>query len=158
MPATYEEHREKKLRFQWVKDFRDCVSTEIVKNSFITIGIFVCTDGTEDGEINCLKKNGIAAGTARPAIEQATAVPLAPRADGDKKNPACSKQSVPTESKANPTLLQISTTKMMTTSLLATSLLATSLSLNTVKQYALNDSQLVRTLALERALCLSEVS
>ena len=37
------------------------------------------------GEIHCLKENGLAA-AARPAIEQATAAPLAPRADGDESD------------------------------------------------------------------------
>ena len=38
----------------------------------------ISTDGTDDGEIHCLKENGIVA-AARPAIEQATAALLAPR-------------------------------------------------------------------------------
>ena len=68
-----------------MKDSWDCVSTEVVKKSFITCGISVSTDGSEDGEIHCLKESGIAA-AARPAIEQATAALLAPRADGDESD------------------------------------------------------------------------
>ena len=64
-----------------MKNSWDSVSSEVVKKSFIACGISVSTDGT-DGEIHCLKENGIAA-AARPAIEIATAVLLAPRVDGD---------------------------------------------------------------------------
>ena len=58
---------------------------KVVKIFFVIYDISVSTDGTEDGEIHCLKVNRIAAVT-RPTIEQVTAVLLAPHAGRDKSD------------------------------------------------------------------------
>ena len=65
-----------------MKDTWDCVSTEVVKKSFIACSISVSTDGTKDSEIHCLKENGIAAPTW-PAFKQVITALLALCADKD---------------------------------------------------------------------------
>ena len=66
----------KLLCLQWAKELWDYLSSELVKKSFVSCGISVSVDGSEDHEIHCPKENGVAAG-AKPDIEQATANPLA---------------------------------------------------------------------------------
>ena len=62
----------KALCLQWVKECWEALPTEIVKKSFRECGISVHTDGTEDGEIHCLKEGEVAA-DARKTIERDTA-------------------------------------------------------------------------------------
>ena len=51
----------KALCLQWVKECWEALPTETVKKSFRACGISMHTDGTEDGEIHCLKEGGVAA-------------------------------------------------------------------------------------------------
>ena len=55
-----------------MKECWEALPTETVKKSFRACGISVHTDGTEDGEIHCLKEGGVAA-DARKTIERDTA-------------------------------------------------------------------------------------
>ena len=66
----------KVLCLQWVKEAWSSVSTEVVKKSFISCGISVNVDGSEDQEVHCLKDNEIAA-AAKTDIQQATVSLLA---------------------------------------------------------------------------------
>ena len=62
---------EKLLCLQWVKEAWKSVSTEVIQKSFIVCGISVATNGSQDGEIHCLKKDGTA--QAATEIEALTA-------------------------------------------------------------------------------------
>ena len=66
----------KVLCLQWVKEAWSSVSTEVVKKSFISCGISVNVDGSEDQEVHCLKDNEIAAAD-KTDIQQATVSLLA---------------------------------------------------------------------------------
>ncbi len=67
----------KLLCLQWVIESWNSVSAEVVKKSFISCGISVNMDGSEDQEIHCLKHGEIAA-AAKTGIQQATVSLLAP--------------------------------------------------------------------------------
>ena len=74
----------KLLCLQWVKEAWDSLFSEVVKRSFISCGISVNVDGSEDLEIHSLKENRVAA-SARADLQRATTSLLAPQlvADGD---------------------------------------------------------------------------
>ena len=52
---------DKALCLRWVQEAWDSVTTEVVIKSFQVCGISVNTDGSEDGEIHCIKEGQIAA-------------------------------------------------------------------------------------------------
>ena len=56
---------DKLLCLQWVKEAWNSVSTEVVVKSFKACGIAVATDGSEDGQIHCLKESEVGAEAAR---------------------------------------------------------------------------------------------
>ena len=62
----------KALCLQWVMECWEALPAEIVQKSFCVCRISVNTDGTEDDEIHCLKKGGVAA-DARETIHTETA-------------------------------------------------------------------------------------
>ena len=68
----------KLLCLQWVKESWDSITSDIIVKSFRACGISVNTDGTNDGEIHCMKKNEVAfaAFAAREIIKEATAALL----------------------------------------------------------------------------------
>lgn len=68
----------KLLCVQWVKDAWESVTCEIVTRSFIACGISVKTDGTDDTEIHCMKKDEVAFG-AREGIKKGTEALLQPQ-------------------------------------------------------------------------------
>ena len=47
---------EKLLCLQWVNEAWNSVSSEVIQKSFLTCGISVATDGSQDNEIHCLKQ------------------------------------------------------------------------------------------------------
>ena len=63
---------DKALCLRWVKEAWNSVTTEVVIKSFRVCGISVDTDGSEDGEIHCIKEGEIAA-EASPVIAEKTA-------------------------------------------------------------------------------------
>ncbi len=63
---------------QWVKEAWDSVSSDIIKKSFRACGISVSTDGTEDGEVHCMKEAEVAF-PAREIVKEATAALLQPQ-------------------------------------------------------------------------------
>ena len=50
----------KLLCLQWVKESWDSITSDIIVKSFRACGISVNTDGTNDGEIHCMKENEVA--------------------------------------------------------------------------------------------------
>jgi transposase-like protein len=62
----------KVLALEWVKKSWDLVTEDVVKNSFKVCGISVKVDGSEDGQISCIKA-GAVANDAATIIEQQTA-------------------------------------------------------------------------------------
>ena len=50
----------KLLGLEWVNKAWESVSADVVNNSFLSCGISVKTDGSEDSQIHCIKEGGIA--------------------------------------------------------------------------------------------------
>lgn len=77
---------DKALCLKWVREAWSSVTTEVVIKSFRVCGISVSTDGSQDGEIHCVKEGEIAA-EALPIIAEKTAslfeVPSEEDYDGD---------------------------------------------------------------------------
>ena len=63
---------DKALYLRWVNEAWNSVMTEVVIKSFRVCGISVNTDGSEDGEIHCIKEGEIGA-EASPIIAEKTA-------------------------------------------------------------------------------------
>ena len=62
---------DKALCLQWVIESWECITADIVKKSFLSCGISVEVNGSEDDQIHCLKQGGVAS-SARPLINSAT--------------------------------------------------------------------------------------
>jgi hypothetical protein len=67
---------------QWVKEAWNAISTDVVQKSFRVCGISVKPDGTEDGEISCIKEGGITS-QAKAIIEQETSKLMTVDVDND---------------------------------------------------------------------------
>ena len=61
----------KALCLQWVRESWEALSSELIAKSFRACGISVNIDGSEDGDVHCLKDGGVAE-DARVAIDRDT--------------------------------------------------------------------------------------
>ena len=75
-PAGNMRAPDKALCLRWVTEAWKSVTSEVVRKSFRVCGISVNPDGSEDGEIHCIKDGEIAA-EAAPIIQEKTASLLA---------------------------------------------------------------------------------
>ena len=77
---------DKILCLQWVKKAWESVTREVIVNSFKSCGISVETDGSEDGQIHCIKPGQVAADAAA-TIQSETARLSTPTEDESDSDP-----------------------------------------------------------------------
>ena len=95
----------KVLCLEWVKECWEALPIELIKKSFRACGVSVNIDGTDHGEIHCLKPGRVAV-EAREAITTETATLFSSIQDRDEEDPLADLEEDKDELEENETVLE----------------------------------------------------